>query len=137
MKHITVFVQHFGTQRIRRTLWQFLKWRKCHANIYVDCVKKCWRSDNMKASDEILGIAEQIFIDINDGRDLNDLILPVGWEISQINTANKTMTLLIPTDFDTIDTKSKEKEIPFTRWIYLLFLSMLKDLKLFIKKDIS
>jgi hypothetical protein len=91
----------------------------------------------MKASDEIQNIATKIFIDINDGRDLNDLILPVGWEISRINTANKTMTLLIPTDFDTIDTKSKkEKEIPFTRWIYLLFLSMLKDLKLFIKKDI-
>jgi hypothetical protein len=66
----------------------------------------------MKASDEILGIAEQIFIDIGNGK---SILLPEGWEISQINTANKTMTILIPTDFDTIDTKSKkEKEIPFT-----------------------
>jgi hypothetical protein len=87
----------------------------------------------MKASDEIMEVVEQIFIDIQNKK---DVVLPKGWEISQINTANKTMTLLIPTDFDTIDTKSKEKEIPFTRWIYLLFLSMLKDLKLFIKKDI-
>lgn len=91
----------------------------------------------MKASDEIQNIATKIFIDINDGKDIKDLILPIGWEISQINTANKTMTILIPTDFDTIDTKSKkEKEIPFTRWIYLLFLSMLKDLDLLIKKYI-
>lgn len=89
----------------------------------------------MKASDEIMEVVEQIFIDIQNKK---DVVLPKGWEISQINTANKTMTILIPTDFDTIDTKSKkEKEIPFTRWIYLLFLSMLKDLKLFIKKDIS
>ena len=87
----------------------------------------------IKATDEILAIVEQIFIDIQNNK---HILLPEGWEISQINTANKTMTLLIPTDFDTIDTKSKEKEIPFTRWIYLLFLSMLKDLKLFIKKDI-
>jgi len=88
----------------------------------------------MKASDEILAVAEQIFMDIQNKK---DVVLTKDWEISQINTANKTMTLLIPTDFDTIDTKSKkEKEIPFTRWIYLLFLSMLKDLKLFIKKDI-
>ena len=87
----------------------------------------------MKASDEIMEVVEQIFIDIQNKK---DVVLPKGWEISQINTANKTMTLLIPTDFDTIDTKSKEKEIPFTKWIYLLFLSMLKDLKLFIKKDI-
>lgn len=84
----------------------------------------------MKASDEILGIAEQIFIDIQNNK---PILLPEGWEISQINTANKTMTILIPTDFDTIDTKSKEKEIPFAKWIYLLLLSMLKDLKSFIK----
>jgi hypothetical protein len=84
----------------------------------------------MKASDEILGIAEQIFIDIQNNK---HILLPEGWEISQINTANKTMTILIPTDFDTIDTKSKEKEIPFAKWIYLLLLSMLKDLKSFIK----
>lgn len=87
----------------------------------------------MKASDEILGIAEQIFIDIQNNK---PILLPEGWEISQINTANKTMTILIPTDFDTIDTKSKEKEIPFTQWIYLLFLSMLKDLKSFVKINI-
>lgn len=91
----------------------------------------------MKASDEIQNIATKIFMDINDGKEIKDLILPLGWEISQINTANKTMTILIPTDFDTIDTKAKkEKEIPFTRWIYLLFLSMLKDLDLLIKKYI-
>lgn len=91
----------------------------------------------MKASDEIQNIATKIFIDINDGKDLKDLILPLGWEVSQINIANKTMTILIPTDFDTIDTKSKkEKEIPFTRWIYLLFLSMLKDLKSLVKIQI-
>ena len=87
----------------------------------------------MKASDEIMEVVEQIFIDIQNKK---DVILPKGWEISQINTANKTMTLLIPTDFDTIDTKSKEKEIPFTRWIYLLFLSMLKDLKSLVKINI-
>lgn len=77
----------------------------------------------MKASEEIIKIAEQIFIDLGQGK---MAVLPEGWKISCIDKDNKTITLLIPTEYKNI--KKEDVEIPFHEWIYLLFKSTLKDL---------